>query len=391
MAINFCYDNLGDNPDLGYPNLAQDNLTPAEFDTTWPLVIPLRLLMYLRRANIEFHSYTVQKAPSGSWYPVALGWHDHTINYFSLMSLETLSRLKKQQIRVLFYYHEGDNPKVIKKIMDQHASEHNLPIDCYLFISANTISNQLDNFLYFNDHEHFFQYINRGQRSPLVSQHPRSFKFTALSRTHKWWRAAVMSDLWRHGLLEQSQWSYNTECVIDDHQDENPLKIYEFTDWYQNMETFLQGGPYTCDSADKDQHNDHRWVNIDLYQQSYCQLILETHFDADGSGGSFLTEKTFKCLKYGQPFILIGAPGGLGALRSQGYSVFDHVLDNSYDRISDNTERWLAIRKVIEKLQKKNMHQWFLSCMDHIIHNQNLFRARRKQDLLKLAQHLDTI
>ena len=114
MAIDFCYDDLGGNRDLGYPNLAVSNLAPDRFDTTWPLSIPMRLLMYLRRANIEFRSHCVNDAPVGSWYPVALGWHDHELDYFSLIRSQVLSRLREKSIRVLFYYHEGDNPKIIK-------------------------------------------------------------------------------------------------------------------------------------------------------------------------------------------------------------------------------------------------------------------------------------
>jgi len=391
MAINFCFDNLGVNLDLGYPNLAPPDLAPDEFDTTWPLSVPMRLLIYLRRANIGFRSHTVKDAPIGSWYPVALGWHDHELDYFSLMSSQVLKRLKEKHIRVLFYYHEGDDPRVIKRIVDQCASLHNLPVDCYLFVSANSIADDLDNFLYFSDHEHFFQYINRRQRPPLINLYQRPYQFTALTRTHKWWRAAVMSDLWRYDLLTQSQWSYNTQCVINDDKKDNPLRVHEFEHWHNSMVEFLQDGPYICDSADADKHNDHRSVNTDLYQQSYCHLILETHFDADGSGGSFLTEKTYKCLKYGQPFILIGSPGSLQCLRTQGYRVFDHALDNRYDMIKKNTERWMATRTVIEDLKRKDMHHWFLSCVDDLEHNQRLFRSRQKPDLLRLAQYLDTV
>jgi hypothetical protein len=322
---------------------------------------------------------------------VALAWHDFDCDYISLMSSTVLSRVQNHEIRLLFYYHEGDNPAKIKQRIDALCVDHDLSQDCYLFVSANTAADHLDNFLYFSDHEHFFQYINRGQRSPLMNLYERPCQFTALNRTHKWWRAAVMSDLWRSDLLIQSQWSYNTKCVIDDNEKDNPLRIHEFDDWHESMVKFLQDGPYICDSMDADQHNDHRSVNTDLYQQSYCHLVLETHFDADGSGGSFLTEKTYKCLKYGQPFILIGPPGSLKSLREQGYRVFDHALDNSYDQIEDNTERWLATRAVIEDLKNKDMHQWFLSCVDDLEHNRRLFRSRQKPDLLRLAQHLDTV
>ena len=391
MAINFCFDHMTSPGRLGYPNLARLELQGHEFDNQWPRTVPLRLLVYFARSGIVSNSSTIEDAPMGSWYPVALAWHDFDCDYISLMAPTVLSRVRNHEIRLLFYYHEGDNPAKIKQRIDTLCADHALPYNCYLFISANTSADHLDNFSYFSDHEHFFQYINRRQKSPLINLSKRPYQFTALNRTHKWWRAAVMSDLWRYGLLIQSQWSYNTQCMIDDDEKDNPLRIHEFDDWHRSMVEFLQDGPYVCDSLDSDQHNDHRSVNTDLYQQSYCHLVLETHFDADGSGGSFLTEKTYKCLKYGQPFILIGPPGSLEYLRTQGYRLFDHALDNSYDLIEDNTERWMATRAVIEDLKRKDMHQWFLSCVDDLEHNQRLFRSRQKPDLLKLAQHLDTV
>lgn len=391
VAINFCYDDLGPNPDLGYPNLAKSGLAPDEFDITWPLSIPIRLSMYLRRANIDFRTYCVKDAPKGSWYPIALGWHDHRLDYFSLIPDDTLDAVRRKNIRILFYYHEGDDPHTIQQITDRLVEKHDLPSDCYLFVSANSAATDLDRFVYFAEHEHFFQYINRGQRPPLINHEPRPYQFTALNRTHKWWRASVMSDLYRDGLLVNSLWSYNTGCLIGDREEDNPIRIHEFQDWNRSMHDFLSQGPYICDTADSTSHNDHRHINTDLHQQSYCHLVIETHFDADGSGGAFLTEKTYKCLKYGQPFIIIGSPGSLAVLRKQGYRVFDHVLDNSYDLIKDNTDRWLAIKKLISNLHSTDMKRWFESCRGDLEHNQRLFRDRRKNDLLSLAEHLDSI
>ena len=294
-------------------------------------------------------------------------------------------------IRVLFYYHEGDNPRHVKTMLDQQAAALDLPPDCYAFVSANSAADTLDNFLFFSDHEHFFQYINRRQLCNKLDLSARPYEFTALSRTHKWWRAAVMSDLWWQGSLTRSLWSYNTDCVIDDNETENPLRIYEFDGWRHRIDQFISRGPYVCDSQTESQHNDHRFVNLDLYTQSYCHLVLETHLDADNSSGAFITEKTYKCIKHAQPFVIIGAPGSLACLRSQGYRVFDHVLDNSYDLITDNTQRWLAIKHLVKSLQQRDLHQWMLACTDDLKHNQDLFIKQTKPDLLRLAQYLDTV
>jgi hypothetical protein len=99
--------------------------------------------------------------------------------------------------------------------------------------------------------------------------------------------------------------------------------------------------------------------------------VVETLFDTNQSGGAFITEKTYKAIKYGQPFVVVGAVGSLAALRRAGYRTFDHAIDNRYDLIHDNTQRWLAVRRAIAQIQSQNMHEWFESCCDDIKHNQN--------------------
>jgi hypothetical protein len=116
--------------------------------------------------------------------------------------------------------------------------------------------------------------------------------------------------------------------------------------------------------------------------------VIETLFDVDQSGGAFLTEKTYKCLKFGQPFVIAGAAGSLRALRDAGYRVFDGLIDNSYDTIVDNTQRWLAVKDTIAKIKSQHMHSWYLKCMPDLIHNQELYIQRTKPTLERLVARL---
>lgn len=388
--IDFCYDDLGPNPDLGYPNLAKRDLSPHEFDVTWPRTLPLRLLMYLQQFGFAFRTHEVRSAPAGSWYPVALAWHDFDCDYLDLVSAAALQKVRQGHIRLLFYYHEGDHPGRIKQRFDSLCDQHALPRNCYVFVSANSSADQYDQFFYFNDHEYFLNYINRGQTADLASDAARSHEFTALNRTHKWWRASVMSDLVYQGVLDHSLWSYNTTLTEDDRPEDNPIRLDALQHWPNRVRDFLQGGPYLCDGADSDRHNDHRHINVDLYTQSYCHLVIETLFDVDQSGGTFLTEKTYKCLKFGQPFIIIGPVRSLESLRRAGYRVFDHAIDNSYDAITDNTERWLAARQAILSIRQKDMHQWYLECLDDVRHNQWNFSVKAHGALNGLVNLLTT-
>jgi hypothetical protein len=197
-----------------------------------------------------------------------------------------------------------------------------------------------------------------------------------------------MADLERHGLLENSLWSYNTNCDIDDKITDNPIEVTSISGLESALENFLTNGPYFCDSNNDDQHNDHRRVNPTLYDQSYCHIVLETLFDADGSHGTFLTEKTYKAIKYSQPFVIVGPPGSLKALREQGYRVFDHAVDNSYDDIVDNTLRWLAVKRTIKQIKESNLHSWYLSCLSDVKHNQDHFLNPQYQTLHKLLEDI---
>ena len=155
-----------------------------------------------------------------------------------------------------------------------------------------------------------------------------------------------------------------------------------------SIDEFLNDAPYICDSQTSDQHNDHSIVETDHYDDAYCNIVLETHYDADQSGGAFLTEKTFKPIKYGQPFVIVGAAGSLAALRKLGYRTFDHAIDNSYDSTQNNTQRWQKTLQAIQQIQQQDMHLWFKQCLDDVKHNQQLFLSSKYTRLNSLLERL---
>jgi len=386
-VLDFCFDHLSD-PDLGYPNLAERHLAPDQFDTTWPRTLPVRLFAYFPLAGMRHRTWQVHHAPPGSWYPIGLAWHDFDCDYLGLLPAPTLERVRDGSIRVLFYYHEGDNPWRIKQRMDERCRHHGLPCDCYVFVSANSAARGMQNFYYLSDHELFFRYVNRHQRTPLLDTAERPYQFTAVNRSHKWWRATIMTDLLHSGLLRQSLWSYNTECVIGDAPEDNPLILEDIPRARDNLHDFLRSGPYWCDGEDSDQHNDHRQVNLDLYVKSYVHLVMETHFDADQSDGTFLTEKTYKCLKFGQPFVIFGPRHSLQALRDRGYRTYDQYLDNHYDDIADNTLRYKAAWRTVRDLAAQDLLALRRDLLPDLRYNQDHFMSGDVPNLEALTQHL---
>jgi len=393
--IDFAWESLTDSG-IGRPNLASHLAEPLtqswrEFDRHWPWVVPLRLLMYLNHAKIDYQNYSVQSAPCGSWYPISWSWFDFAIDYISLMSELSRQRVRQGDLRILFYYHEGDNPRRICDRIEELLNKHLLPGYCYVLISSNSAAEHLPNALYFDDHECFFRYVNRRQNNQLYRKDSTSKDFTLLSRTHKWWRCSVVTDLWRLGLLNNSLWSYNTQIDIGDDPCDNPISIDTVPGLRNSMDQFIANGPHVCDMFDAVSQNDHHQVNTDLYHQSSIHIVLETHFDADQSNGTFLTEKTWKCIKYQQPFVIVGPAGSLAVLRKHGYQVFDGIINNHYDEIQDPTQRWLEIRDTISKIKQAGTDKIAHLCRDHVHHNHRLFHQREQSSVNTLIEELQCL
>jgi hypothetical protein len=298
---------------------------------------------------------------------------------------------------VLFYYHEGDNPEHEKIHLDQLCAQHNLSLDCYRMISGNTACKNLPGFVYFADHELFYwrhsvQYNHRSQPGCSFHDRRRNKRFTALNRAHKWWRATVMADLVVHRpvLDQHSYWSYGNVDMGDQYHD-NPIELDSIPGLEDSLKEFLAHAPYQCDDFDQNQHNQHWTLIPEHFDDSYIHLVFETFFDADGSGGAFVTEKTFKPIRHAQPFVIFAPAGTVEVLRELGYRTFDHVIDHSYDKIIDNTQRYMALRAEINRLNNTDLHDLYIQCHDDLVHNQRLFLDSKYCRLRQLAKNLDSV
>jgi hypothetical protein len=88
-------------------------------------------------------------------------------------------------------------------------------------------------------------------------------------------------------------------------------------------------------------------------------------------------------------FFIAGPAGSLQALRDLGYKTFDSVLDNTYDRIVDNTQRWLRLCEAIQQSQHR-LADRFEAARADIEHNQQLFLANKADRLNTLFTKLNT-
>jgi len=394
-VFNFVFDRRNDS--RPYPNLAPMMSNPHEsyhgMGDDYPFITPCRLIYYSHDHDFPcVISYLDQSIPEQAWYPVGLGFFHFEIDYFAMMSAQVKELLKRRQLRVLFYYHEGDNPWHEKTRLDALCQLHDLPTSCYKVVNGNTKSDDVSGFVWFPDHELFYwrNAVRWNDRSmPGASYHnrPRLHRFTALNRFHKWWRATIMCHLRNLGLLSNSYWSYNN---VDngDLWHENPIQL-EVLGLASQVKEFVARAPFSADTLDPIEQNSHWTLVAEHFDDAYCHLVLETLYDAEQSGGAFLTEKTFKPIRHAQPFIVFGTVDSLATLRRLGYKTFDDQIDNSYDSETDNTQRFLKTVAALQKLNGQDLHDFYVSCRDQIIHNQELFLSSKRHRLEELCEKLN--
>ena len=121
-----------------------------------------------------------------------------------------------------------------------------------------------------------------------------------------------------------------------------------------------------------------------IYNQSWFSVVSETL-----GNKRFFTEKTAKAFLGKRLFVFIGAQHALRDLKMLGYKTFDSIVDESYDCIENDHERWMAAFKQIQFICECNPAEIYKKSLSILEHNQKTFL---KQDWLKIMiEHMTTI
>ena len=116
------------------------------------------------------------------------------------------------------------------------------------------------------------------------------------------------------------------------------------------------------------------WLDqFDLCAESLIYHVSETVYTGRRL---HLTEKTFKPIALGMPFVLTGTQGSLEYLRSYGFKTFGSVWDESYDQEPNDirrAEKLAELLKSIDQLSEKHKQELFEQTWPIIEHNWNHF------------------
>lgn len=222
-------------------------------------------------------------------------------------------------------------------------------------------------------------------------------------------------------LLGKSFFDSNSYYSIDVTQDwKNDLKNHDYfdliNDYPLTYESFLPTKSVSYDNFGKDSTNKvndfkQNLISYEHYSKVNFVVILETAFQ---SRKKHLTEKIFKPIVAGKPFILVAGKNNIDYLKSYGFKTFNNVIDESYDNEEDHKERLIKIKFSLKDYMcnflvttTEKMHQlneechdianfnrkWFWS--DKFLKNiynelyQNLFIAQAKMSIMRNDEHAD--
>ena len=202
-----------------------------------------------------------------------------------------------------------------------------------------------------------------------------SLPFNSLNRAHRNHRTEHLYFLAENklqGLISGGAW-------FDTHEIEYP--IYQTVEYNHYNAVLKTNYPKTVDVPDLVNQVPNLINNLEIYENSQLTVVTESHFDQ--TGGLFITEKTFRPLLVGHPFMILGQKGTLKKLRSWGFITDFDGIDQSYDAVEDDTERFLQFHRSLRNwcIQDSEIRRTAIYKWDNII--QHNFQNYKKSNFKK--------
>ena len=142
-------------------------------------------------------------------------------------------------------------------------------------------------------------------------------------------------------------------------------------------EKFIKDLPLTLDSNDFFKVEWFNTKNIkNILDDSYIMLTFETNCYNDTR--LQVSEKTYKAIYSGMPFILFACSSGiLNHLKKLGFKTFSPLINEDYDNAMPYQKRFNLLIKEIDRimcLSLEKMHELYLQCVPIINHNLEILK-----------------
>lgn len=135
--------------------------------------------------------------------------------------------------------------------------------------------------------------------------------------------------------------NYKTECWEE--------KIMNLDDYKSKNKNYLEEHSHTL-----------------LYPNALFSLVGETSMDIP-----YVTEKTYRCFFFKQPFIAYGAKRQNKEILKYGFKIFDNIIDYSFDDEPDNLKRFELLVNELKKFKNKDYNEIYNQIEPILEHNRN--------------------
>jgi hypothetical protein len=179
-------------------------------------------------------------------------------------------------------------------------------------------------------------------------------RFLSLNYRAQWNRLALTQFLNQENLIEHFYFSYHGRDRFGVGRDEvlkNDTDIIGQT-WFNNKidrDKLLTKIPFVTGIEDTVYNkNDWGFGNEKYYSETFCSFVNETYIDENTD--PFFTEKIFKPIMYGHPFLVFSSSEALKLLGDLGFETFGDVFDESYDQIENPHLRFEHLLREVQKI-----------------------------------------
>lgn len=172
-------------------------------------------------------------------------------------------------------------------------------------------------------------------------------------------------------------WDTMWSWIKDHHKND-----VEISAWFDKIENEIPLPPLYLDT-DELVHNRAIFEgrSLYLYENSLVSVVTETTFyhGYHPNESRFLSEKIFKPIAVGHPFIFVTVPKALEVLRDLGYKTFHPFINETYDSEFDNEIRIKKILKEVERIANMSdieIKRFIENVKPICEHNQRLLKTK---------------
>ena len=335
--------------------------------------------------------------------------NEHSFRVFDIQKIiptNVLQRIRNKEVFLILdngleYFYECANAIYKDVVM-----KHNVPAEQIIFLSAVPTMYQHVKALakklnmpeikvdWFSCFEANGQDAALHNKFELPNKRKYKKKFLNLNRRWRLHRPLLVTLLKSRNLLNAGHVSFgpsddnqtwDSVYPLLQHMHENNKTI---TDLLEKNKDIQKLPPLYLDTQDLVTNRaEHEPKITDYYADTYFSIVTETTYYENIP---FLSEKIFKAIGIGHPFIMVSAPNSLQYLKKLGYKTYSPYINETYDTIQDHGDRMLAILDEVERLcafSKSDLKQWLPKVRSIARYNKSNLTRKNYTDFIKTMNY----